>query len=156
MRKPKTASMRWPPSSFSPPSASCWHGGADHAQDHAIQDPAAGRTLQQQRQHKRQDDLDAERLAAAKPAKAACRDDPTQPAPACNGVTMSQADQILDMLQRGPVTAMDALTEVGCFRLAARINDLRRDGHDIVTTTIETNGGKHIAQYTLKEPQNGR
>ena len=69
---------------------------------------------------------------------------------------MSQADQILEMLQRGPVTAMDALTEAGCFRLAARINDLRRDGHDIVTTTIETDGGKHIAQYTLKEPQNGR
>ncbi len=69
---------------------------------------------------------------------------------------MSQATQILDMLKRGPVTAMDALDQAGCFRLAARIADLRRDGHDIQTETVTTPTGKHIAQYKLKERQHGR
>jgi hypothetical protein len=63
---------------------------------------------------------------------------------------MSQTTEILDMLKRGPVTAMDALQKAGCFRLAARIADLRQAGHHIETETIEVNG-KHIAQYTLKE-----
>lgn len=63
---------------------------------------------------------------------------------------MSQCDQILGMLKSGPVTAMDALQKAGCFRLAARIADLRQAGHHIETETIEVNG-KHIAQYTLKE-----
>ena len=63
---------------------------------------------------------------------------------------MSQCEQILGMLKRGPITAMDALQKAGCFRLAARIADLRQAGHHIETETIEVNG-KHIAQYQLKE-----
>jgi hypothetical protein len=63
---------------------------------------------------------------------------------------MSQCEQILGMLKSGPVTAMDALQKAGCFRLAARIADLRQQGHNIETETIEVNG-KHIAQYQLKE-----
>ena len=63
---------------------------------------------------------------------------------------MSQTTQILDMLKRGPVTAMDALKQAGCFRLAARIADLRQQGHHIETETIEVNG-KHVAQDQLKE-----
>jgi hypothetical protein len=54
------------------------------------------------------------------------------------------------MLERGPVTAIDALQQAGCFRLAARIADLRASGHDIHTETVVTPTGKHIAQYTLK------
>lgn len=69
---------------------------------------------------------------------------------------MSQATQILDMLKRGPVTAMDALEQAGCFRLAARIADLRQQGVEIETETVTTPTGKHIAQYTLKERQHGR
>jgi hypothetical protein len=69
---------------------------------------------------------------------------------------MSQATQILDMLKRGPVTAMDALEQAGCFRLAARISDLRQQGVEIETETVTTPTGKHIAQYKLKERQHGR
>jgi hypothetical protein len=69
---------------------------------------------------------------------------------------MSQATQILDMLKRGPVTAMDALEKAGCFRLAARIADLRQQGHEILTETITTTTGKHIASYKLKGACNGR
>lgn len=66
---------------------------------------------------------------------------------------MTQAQQILDMLQRGPVTAMDALHQCGSFRLAARIADLRQAGHHIETKTIELPNGKHVAQYNLKEKE---
>lgn len=69
---------------------------------------------------------------------------------------MSQTKTILEMLQAGPVTAMDALERAGCFRLAARIADLRQQGIKIETETITTPTGKHIAQYTLKETEHGR
>lgn len=69
---------------------------------------------------------------------------------------MSQTTDILNMLKVGPVTAMDALRSTGCMRLAARIADLRQAGHDIETKTIETDSGKHIAQYHLKEKNFGR
>ena len=60
---------------------------------------------------------------------------------------MSQTHQVLDMLRRGPVTPIDAL-QVGCFRLAARINELREMGYEI-HTTIERKGEKRYARYTL-------
>jgi hypothetical protein len=69
---------------------------------------------------------------------------------------MSQAHVILQMLERGPVTALDALEETGCFRLAARIADLRRLGHDIRTENITTANGKRIAKYVLKESTSGQ
>lgn len=44
----------------------------------------------------------------------------------------SQATQILKSLQAGNrLTPQDALRQFGCFRLAARIADLRRDGYEI-------------------------
>ena len=63
---------------------------------------------------------------------------------------MTQTEWILSRLKTGPLTAMDALNEGGCFRLASRINDLRKAGHKIETKTIETRNGKHVAQYQLK------
>ena len=44
-----------------------------------------------------------------------------------------QVDDLLDLLRyRGDrgITAVDALNEVGSFRLAARIADLRAEGHE--------------------------
>lgn len=69
---------------------------------------------------------------------------------------MSQTDQILRMLKRQPITALDALKHAGCLRLAARIADLRADGHHIKTVTITTTNGKRIASYHLKGKRNGR
>jgi hypothetical protein len=62
---------------------------------------------------------------------------------------MSQTTDILNLLQSGPLTALDALERIGCFRLASRINDLRKAGHNIQTNTITLPNGKQIAQYTL-------
>lgn len=61
----------------------------------------------------------------------------------------SQCAAILRWLQRGyRLTPIDALNKFGCFRLGARINDLRNEGHHIKTDTVKKNG-KRFAQYSL-------
>lgn len=67
----------------------------------------------------------------------------------------TQTDAVLAMLRdRGDagVTPLDALHEIGCFRLAARVWDAReRIGPDeeIVTETM-TRDGKAFARYVLR------
>ena len=64
---------------------------------------------------------------------------------------MSQNKQIADYLNKGKkLTPIDALTKFGCFRLAARIADLRNEGMNIVTRTIKLDNKKQIAQYSIK------
>jgi hypothetical protein len=63
---------------------------------------------------------------------------------------MTQTAQILAYLKTGkPITPLDALTRFGCFRLGARIYDLRAEGYTIDKTTVETPGGSRIASYRL-------
>lgn len=50
---------------------------------------------------------------------------------------MTQNEWILKELQKRPLTALDALEGCGCFRLASRINDLRKQGHNITTERVE-------------------
>lgn len=65
---------------------------------------------------------------------------------------MSQARNIIAHLKSvGPLTALDALNLFGCFRLAARIGELRGDGHDIQVQSVTMPNGKTVAQYSLKE-----
>lgn len=62
----------------------------------------------------------------------------------------SQAGQILDHLRRiGPITPLEALELYGCFRLAARIKDLRELGWAIETGTHHIPSGKTVARYWL-------
>jgi len=63
---------------------------------------------------------------------------------------MSQNEQVLQALQQGPVTAMDAI-KFGCFRLAARVKNLREQGHNIHTELCVSNDGKRFARYTLRK-----
>jgi hypothetical protein len=64
---------------------------------------------------------------------------------------MSQNKQIADYLNKGKkLTPIDALNKFGCFRLAARIADLRNEGMNIVTRTIKLENKKQIAQYSIK------
>ena len=64
---------------------------------------------------------------------------------------MSQNKQISDYLNKGKkLTPIDALNKFGCFRLAARIADLRNEGMNIVTNTIKLENKKQIAQYSIK------
>jgi hypothetical protein len=68
---------------------------------------------------------------------------------------MTQNQWILDSLKRGPLTPIDALNGCGCFRLAARIKDLREAGHPIETKNKNMPNGKTVAEYHLKEKTNG-
>ena len=64
---------------------------------------------------------------------------------------MSQSDEILRHLQEyGWITPMNALSLYGCFRLAARIEELRRMGYPIQTVDM-SNNGKRYAKYTLEQ-----
>jgi hypothetical protein len=63
---------------------------------------------------------------------------------------MTQTDAIRAHLLTGAhLTPLEALDRYGCFRLAARIDELRKEGLDIETVT-ETRNGKKFARYVLK------
>ena len=63
----------------------------------------------------------------------------------------TQAQVILDHLLSGkPLTALDALNEYGCFRLAARVHELRRAGHDIKEVMVSSKAGKRHASYFIR------
>ena len=62
---------------------------------------------------------------------------------------MTQNQQIKSYLEKGKeITPIQALNKFGCFRLAARINDLRKDGLNIATK-IMSKDGKTYASYRL-------
>lgn len=62
---------------------------------------------------------------------------------------MTQNQQIKTYLEKGKsITPIDALNKFGCFRLAARINELRKDGLNIATKIV-TKEGKTYASYRL-------
>jgi hypothetical protein len=64
----------------------------------------------------------------------------------------SQNKQILGYLQTGrTLSSLQALSLFRCMRLASRINDLRRDGHQIITDIVYQND-KHWANYRLIKP----
>ncbi|NBS71415.1 hypothetical protein EBT31_21260 [bacterium] len=63
---------------------------------------------------------------------------------------VTQNDAIKQHLLAGkPITPLDALQNYGCFRLAARIDELRKAGLDIETLTEKRNG-KQYASYVLR------
>ena len=64
---------------------------------------------------------------------------------------MSQNQQIANYLNKGKkLTPLQALEKFGCFRLAARIADLRNNGMNIATKTIKLENNKIVAQYSIK------
>lgn len=62
----------------------------------------------------------------------------------------SQTSRILGHLARhDSITPVEALNLYGCFRLAARISDLRSAGHDIHTLYVKNAKGERYARYVL-------
>lgn len=50
---------------------------------------------------------------------------------------MTQCERILrHMTDYGSITSLEAVNEYGILRLAARISDLRRQGHPIESETV--------------------
>ena len=66
--------------------------------------------------------------------------------------TDSQNSLIKGWLLNGySITQLEALTQCGCFRLAARIADLRDKGLNVVTDMVTLENGKRVARYFLKK-----
>ena len=64
--------------------------------------------------------------------------------------TTSQNRAILQYLESGgSLSTIYALENFGTFRLSARINDLRNQGHNIRTEKFKTPSGKTVARYFI-------
>lgn len=68
----------------------------------------------------------------------------------------TQCDLILNyMKQFGSINPLQALQDIGCFRLAARISDLREKGYPIVAVRVTYKNrlgeDKYFHEYRLKE-----
>ncbi|AXI04357.1 helix-turn-helix domain-containing protein [Aquirhabdus parva] len=65
--------------------------------------------------------------------------------------TSGQAAAILQALKNGEsITQAEAIPRFSCYRLAARINELRAAGHKIVTQHERINGGS-FGRYVLAD-----
>ncbi len=64
-----------------------------------------------------------------------------------------QTRAVLALLRERPagVTAIDALSAIGSFRLAARIWELRAEVYEIRSDSITTGSGKRVERYRLVE-----
>ena len=71
----------------------------------------------------------------------------------------SQEGQILEyMIRNGSITQWDAANDpnIRCWRLGARIFNLRAMGYDIRTFTVEADGKRYARYYLQKGADNGR
>lgn len=62
----------------------------------------------------------------------------------------SQNARIIDYLATGrPLTPLVALQRFSCFRLGARVHELKRQGHPI-TSRLVKRGEARVAEYRLE------
>lgn len=69
---------------------------------------------------------------------------------------MTQNERVLDYMKKvGPITQIEALSELGIMRLASRINDLKKQGYYIKSEMVSKKNynGETIrfARYSLEE-----
>ncbi len=63
---------------------------------------------------------------------------------------MSQNQNILKHLRKGSINPLQALKLYGCFRLASRISELKKEGYNIVAKMV-TRNNKRFAVYSLEK-----
>lgn len=68
--------------------------------------------------------------------------------------TLSQNDKIINYLKKhGSISQYEATQEIGCYRLPARISDLKKKGYvfktEIVTTRNRDGHATNFAKYSL-------
>lgn len=68
----------------------------------------------------------------------------------------THCEQIVEYMERfGSINPLQALQDIGCFRLASRISDLKKQGYPIISERVnyKTRLGeaKHFNEYRLKE-----
>ena len=62
----------------------------------------------------------------------------------------SQTDRILDYLLTGKsITPLEALDLFGCFRLGARIADIKGRGYLVYSEFVTVGNGKKVKRYHL-------
>ena len=63
----------------------------------------------------------------------------------------TQAEALLNHLRNSDegITSLEALKLYGIGRLAARVYELKQDGHAISEELVEVNGGKRVSRYRL-------
>jgi hypothetical protein len=63
----------------------------------------------------------------------------------------TQAERIIEYMREHPegITALQALNDLQCLRLAARIHDLRAEGFQISEEAHTTGTGKRVSRYRL-------
>jgi len=71
---------------------------------------------------------------------------------------LTQRQMILEYMKRfGSIDPKEAYFDIGCMKLATRISELKREGHNIVSETITAKNrwGKsvHFKRYRLGEQQ---
>lgn len=71
----------------------------------------------------------------------------------------TQAQRVLEYInQFGSITQYDAFVDLGVMRLASRVSDLRRQGHNIVSVTesVKNRFGEKttIKRYSLESNDN--
>lgn len=63
---------------------------------------------------------------------------------------LTQQQQVTQRLQQGWTTALDALNDCGCMRLAARVLEMRQDGMLVLDQWVEVNGKRFKAYRLVK------
>ena len=68
----------------------------------------------------------------------------------------THCEQILEYMERfGSINPLQALQDIGCFRLASRISDLKKQGYPIISERVNYNTrlgeANHFNKYRLKE-----
>ena len=62
--------------------------------------------------------------------------------------TQIHKEQIRSYLNKGKtITSLDALYMFKCFRLAARISELKQEGYPVTKRMVQMTSGKYIAEY---------
>ena len=63
---------------------------------------------------------------------------------------MTQQELLSKRLRKGWTTALDALKDCGCMRLAARVLEMRQSGLKVVDQWVEVNGKRFKAYRLVK------
>ena len=66
------------------------------------------------------------------------------------GTSKSQTDRILEyMLEGNSITPLEALEKFKCFRLGARIADIKSKGYLVYSEFVTTPSEKKVKRYSL-------
>lgn len=65
-----------------------------------------------------------------------------------------QCAQVLALLRAHPqgVTQQDAIKEIACYRLAARISDLKAEGIEVRAELVGSNGHRYARYHLVEKP----